>query len=787
MISRKHLLILNGVLVFAIFVVIYFYTYSASLLYGIFLSQKPPPSGSISSFTALKGSGALYYDYATLLVPYALLNYSFMNITYANLSLTLYPSNPILRIYLLNVSDSCWECSVSFSPELNASLYMYLNESGLLHNSSSFSYVNVTNLPSTPNDSIIVIPSGRMPGALLPNTTRYSTFTLPDMLRRGDVVIYAGRDFSEWMGEGTNNYEFSTSPIVLRELANYSLETVQINATQAASGNSVVKNNTGFNFNSPSFAFTKGSLYGPVAYVHAGNGTLIAFSNLSSSWNTTALEAEDIAMAISRRIWMRHIAFGFSTLNASGNGIVPIFAVNNALQYNQNASSIINASYALVRISLINTKLSHNSEFQFRPSFSSNGSVSTPPLISVSATFPMVISINASNTRIFPISILNSTFANTFSNMPVIHPTPPNRTTLVESLSLKPGLYIATVAGVTGSSALFGIGALNITPINIDFKGDAFSFIVTSAGSPVSGIGYTASIDGAYNKSGITENGAINYTLPAGSVIQYGTHSITLNLLGSYYSYRETYTGNIHIPAFYIEFAIIAAVMLLLNLIVKDPIRDEYFVDVPAFPPASKTVVRMNSESIVNLFDTVDNTFHWRYMPLSSNEIGSGISNNLRYENMPISITFQNLTEILYKLSVSKELDALEDYFMPKRWAALSGHDIEYLVIFRKLRDYLVANSVLFTDLDASESADMTITKGGRPSYIYIYSSIGGMRNIKIDDKSKSYIAFLNDETVSTFTDRLYSSYGAESEALKVAISSSAVQLINIDDLFGVF
>ncbi len=781
MITKKQLLIINLSIAGVIILIIYFYAATASLFLKLILSRTPPPSGPISANISLAGSGILYYSNSKLLVPYALLNYTFKNITSTNISLTLYASNPIMHIYLLNVSESCWECSYPISG-LNSSLYAYLSGYGLIQNSSSYGYVNLTALPSLPNDSIIVVPSGRLPGALLPDTTRYSSFTLLDILQRGDTVIYAGKDFSDWMGEGTNNYEYNTSQQILQELSQNSLNTTAISAPK-------INNYTryGFYFHSPTFVFSMGNTYGPLTYITVGNGTVVAFSNVSSAWNSTTDEANDIAKVISERIWMNSLTHGAYTLNTSGSGTLSVFAVDNGLPNSQDTRNALNTTHALVRISLSNVKLSKNEEFQFRPSFSPNGSISLPARIGISESFPMIITINASNTRIYPIEILNSTFVNTFTNMPVIHPVPPNRTTIIESFYLKPGYYIASVLGVTDSSALFDLGALNITPLNVDFEHGVFTFMVTSSGIPVSGALFTGSIDGAYNTSGTVENGVLNYTLPSGTVIKYGTHTLSFDMLGTSYHYSQAYTGNEHIPAFYIEFGIAAVVMLLINLIIKDPIRDEYFVDVPSFPHMSKTVVRMGSDSIVNLFDTVNNTFHWKYMPLSRDEISAGISNNLRYENMPISITFQNLTEILYKLTLSGSLVALGDYFMPKRWEAGSRHDIEYLVIFRELRDYLVANSVLFTDLDASEYADMVITSSGRQGYIYIYSSSRGMREMRIDGRSKLYIAFLNSETQSLFTESLYASYGPDAEALKIALSASVVQLINIDDLSGIF
>ena len=92
-----------------------------------------------------------------------------------------------------------------------------------------------------------------------------------------------------------------------------------------------------------------------------------------------------------------------------------------------------------------------------------------------------------------------------------------------------------------------------------------------------------------------------------------------------------------NIPAIYIEFAVAIIVVVLLNLVLKPPNRDEYYIDVPEFPPSKKDQVKVQASDIVSVFDKVNYYYHWKYMPLTAEEVRSGIGNNIRINSMPDS------------------------------------------------------------------------------------------------------------------------------------------------------
>jgi len=170
-------------------------------------------------------------------------------------------------------------------------------------------------------------------------------------------------------------------------------------------------------------------------------------------------------------------------------------------------------------------------------------------------------------------------------------------------------------------------------------------------------------------------------------------------------------------------------------------------------------------------------------MPLSLEEVKSGIDSNLRYNGMPIAVTLQNANLIMSNLIAEGEVETAGGYYAPKKFIEDSKHDIEYLAVFRKLRDYCIAHAILFTEIGSSDVADAVISKGGVQAHVIIYSSISGMRDVRLVNGIKTFIVFIDEEVEQSFMEKLFSSYGEQAELLKIGISYSYIKLINTNEL----
>ncbi len=738
-------------------------------------------TGPLFFSSYINATGALTYNNGKDLVGYALVNYIAKNVSNVTMNLYIYKSNPHFKIYLLNVSDYCYHC---FEGQLLLSdLGNELAAYGLLTNQSTLEFVNISNTASIPNDSIVIIPSGLLPTLLMPSSNSTGLFSL---LSKGDTVIYIGQSFNRTIGP--SGIIFSTSPQQLNLLREHGISAISVNSTTY----SKIRSSNNFTFNNATFAFVGGSNYGSIVYAKALNGTIAAFSNYETyGWKNTSSEAGDIAKAIYAIFWMSPMASGsYSFVPMQRNGTVGIFTL--ATYPNDSMFSEINGSYALVKVFARNATAGTMQNLYAMIYAEQNGTLSMPALIAQTQSVPIQIFMNVQSTSIQTVSphidIYNRNmsyvytipigFFNTSTNLSIIKYT---------SFMLPQGTYIAVLKNFYNkyySAALFQMANVTIEPVLISFSNGTFIFSVTSNKYPISNASYSVELNNQYSSSGKITNGTIYYTLPKGTVIPYGNETFAFSLFSTKYTYSETYVKKIfHIPAFYIEVAVVLIVIIMLNLLLKAPTRDEYYIDVEELPPVKKATFTASADQIISVFGKVNMMYRWRYMPLTAEEVKNGISSSIRYNNIPVSITLQNAEEVLSYLSEKGLVVSAQGYYAPKSWLPESKHDIEYLAIFRKLRDHCVAHAMLFSDLDESDIADMVITKGGLHAYVIIYSSVSGMKKIPLSATAKWYIVFINAETRMSFQEKLYTATGDEAEALKMGIYYSYIKLVDTEDL----
>jgi hypothetical protein len=756
---------------------IFLYVRNAELsLSGIGQTAQQPVGQVLLSVSSLP-TAILSYGSASSSAIYSLVSYASSNATNATVTMSIYPKDPIAPIYLLNVSSYCVSCfsENQLGSDLESSLINY----DLLRNSTSFSYINASSLSSIPRGSIVVIPSGLMPFFMLNGTQPM----LLSLMQRGDTVIYAGLNFSSSIGTG--GLIFVNPPSTMAALAASNLGTAPFNS-------SAKTEQANLSFSKPTFVFAEGSRYGNVTYASSGNGTLVAFSNYpTSSWVSASAMADDIAKAINASFWIQPLGYSVNQLDlaSKSSGNLGVFAALSQAGNAAKSGSVmnINGSYTLITFEARNAQ-----HFSVRKTVSQNfyvpkGSVSLPAEVGITQNIPILIQVlNESPNLLVHLDIydLNSSY---IGSIPIGFSNSPLGIAKYHAFTLPPGYYLLKLKDFNNNyygGALFFEAGINITPTGLDFRNGTFSFSASSNGVPVQNATYTAHLNGLYGSSGSIANGAISYSLPKGTPISYGNEKFTFSIFNVNYTYSTVYQSSIaNIPPIYIEFGIAAIVVLLLNLILKPPNRDEYYIDVPEFPPSKRERVRVSSSAVLGVFDKVNYYHHWKYMPLTAEELKLGIGNNIRSNNMPISITTQNAESAIASLVRSGSVIGAGGYYAPKAWIEASRHSIEYLTIFRKLRDYCVSHAILFTDLDSTDVADMLITKEGKQMSVFIYSSSEPMKKLKISRDSKSAIVFIDEEAMREFTKKLYDSFGKEAEVLKLSIEYNYVRLVDSDHL----
>lgn len=745
----------------------------------------PQIAGQIVSTFSLVSKGALQYNDSRYIVEFAKIEYSIYNSQNTTAVMTVYSSNPVRRIYLLNVQGYCVDCFVGSSlyTSLNSSLRKY----GLVFNSSSFNYVDINKIDSIPPESIIIIPSGLIPNVLFPGVSytnlcpKYSNSTIQSLLQEGDIIMYVGRNFSRAVTCSGQIVQAPLSSLYAEEpLLNIS--SFQSNATSSM----FLSNET--------FAFNRGTTYQSAAGVQVGqNGAMVVLSNYPSvGWrnNYTAL-ASDIAETLASRFWIPYISNGTAIINGSqhASSTFTIFTTNLPIPNTANITDTVNSSYAMVKMIMKNGGAYQQSDIPVKITFINNGVLSMPQSVGLGQSVQLVAQVFNSSNRVV-IAYAQIYYSNlTQVNGEAVHfgqvgPTPVYASS---EFNLPAGYYFANLTDQNGdqySASLFHVANANISAISFDPKNGTFSFLVQSNGEPVSSIPYTINLNGAYNATGYLNDGVLTYSLPKGTVVAYGPEQFNIKLLNYQFSVLSDYVNpGIVIPPLYIEVAIELVIVLIITKVLVPPNTDDYYIDVPDIRPVQKQILKENSDSIIDVFTRVNTYYHWRDMPLTVDEVKTGISNFMKYGNTRVSVTARNTYTMLTKLVAKGVVSEAGGYYAPKKWIDESGHSISYLVIYRKLRDFCVANAMLFTELDSGSNNDMVITSKSMQSFIKIYAEGMKVNEIEIKQGAKMFITFLDEEAKLLFLDRLYMSYGRNAEIMKMAIAYGNVKLIDTNHL----
>ncbi len=783
MVSKRKILIIG--LIIAVLIIIFL---SVIILYvdNLISTLKPVyvENGTISTNISLFKSGIADYNYSGELSAYAYLNYTIKNATDAKMLLLVYQKNPIMKIYLVNPLNSCYDCFNTGA--LEANLSTDLSNYGLIFNSSSFQVVNIFNTSTISPDSIVILPTGLLPAEILPYTGFSSGAEIKNMiqlLNESDTIIYVGQNSTRLIENGqiliANNYTSSA-------LNNEGFQT-----------NSFSKkiNTPGYLFNLPTFMLSNGTSIGSISYINFGNntrnGTVVAFSNYPKvGWQTSGNLASDISTAIYQRFWLKQLAYGSTNISQapspnSLSGRTLIFTLKKDIPFNSGAALNINSSFKLLLINSSNGYKYQNLEYPLHITYNNSADLSLPPVLGYGDQVPIGVSINQLSTnKAFSVISYNKTFKSVYS-FPLNFFNTTYSIVKYGSFDVPTGQYyigyLVDINNVSHGSVLFYVPYLNVTTLYSNFKNGTFIFNISSNNQELSDIPYSININGQYQTQGMLKNGTINYTLPKGTTLNYGYQYLNLSLININYVIPEYYQSPPGIPSIYIEFGIAAFLILIMNIVLRPPNSEDYYIDIPEMPPIKKERVTVKSDKIISLFDSVNFKYKWKYMPLTPEEIKLSISSSIRENNMPISITLQNTKKILNQLNIEGKLSTTSEYYMPYEWSKSSSHDIEYLVIFRKLRDLFVSHAIPFTDLDLAPEADMVATLRDKNINLYIFSSISGVRKINIKSNN-NIIVFLDRETRLSFKDKLNNTYTKDMNDIRLVIYSNYVRLADIEN-----
>jgi hypothetical protein len=755
-------------------------------------SGAPHPTPRLGAY--LSDEALVSYNNAMYMYPLAVVTYTAANSPRLYVNATIYQSRPPGRVYLLNYTNFCYLCgnTVQVANSLQAALNFY-NLTPLYGN---LSVLSLNHLDQLQNDSILVVLNGLMPSQFF--DAHGNTTELEYILSKHTSIIYVGQNFTDMLVQ-------ASSPLPLQNPSMPSFLQTYYPKQETLKHSPFYFNTTG------TFDFVNGSYYGPVTYKNVSGGSIVAFSNTLAAWPSPQKACMDIAKAISQTFWLPKYAAGSIAVQLNGSsdsGNAGDVLDSMQINYTKTLPAQLNSGY--LRIAMAANSLYNNTYHAYRyidtvPALSSNGTVRMSPSIlpdqyGVKIEFNITLRpkqpVNLSaymqvdNQNLRYIESLPEFSLHNFSKSSL-------NPVLRENLSLGPGSYIIQLRNFTDKSVLAS-GLFNVSPINITYVKSAsntttgvFVFHVYSQTTLLSNINYSVSLNNFPASNGIIQAGTITYQLPAGTPpVQPSPSGITFyNFTFAMLSQKFYFHGDIlpstpfTISAEYIELGIVVLMMLIMVAFVRGPQRDEFYIDVPNLPEEPKTSIKLKAGELMSVFDKLNENYHWKYMPLSKPEVKYAIALNLRYNNIPVELTYHNVDSILDSLLVNEKIVSADELYAPASWIGSSKHDIEYLATFKKLRIYFVTHSYIFTDIDVSAEADMVASLRKDKKYMIIYSKTSRFKNIPVPPDTRMYLVFLNSYALDEFKEKLYNSYSKTNERLKMYISSDCIRLVDADNI----
>ncbi len=793
--SPHHKRKLVIIAVAAALVVGFGFWYALSGLQSILSGYTAPVYPGVPSIAAQAvSSRLLFYNSGETLVPYMLVHYDAVNVSYVTVNASMYTVPPPGAVYVLNVSGGlCTHCVNVTSME--SYLPGYLSQFGM---GANVTKVNITSVSRIPAYSVLILPTGKLPWQLLSSVN--GTVPLDSLLRRGTSIIYVGMNFSQVCTQGTCTL-LTSPPTAEPYLSSF-----------PAAYNGIGAGMSTFNFAQPTFSFSGGAEFGPLTYVSAYNGSIIAFSNYPDSWPARQ-EAFDIAKAISEEFWVPSYAHGSTVVRVDGTSSGTVGVVMNATSLFVN-QSLATSSYLAGELasSHIRVTLYDNASYgvgsrsayayvQYSGTYPLGGSISIPAQVIPGqnvAVEPTLFYTTLTKGSSLNLMISNASDFHTlyYNGLPTFELPPGQQFSYTDRFDLPPGRYIVSLRNITGytyASALFYVPPLNITAISANFRSNNYTFLMQMANTTLSGLPYTVTFDNCAQcppyYGVLAPNGTADYT-PLGTRTSeiIGKLNFTFSMLGTNFTYTlRNSPSTIVITGPEVELAVVIVIMLVLVIAVKAPNRDEFFIDVPVLPKPETIEVKLRPAEVLSTFDKLNMYYHWQYMPLSIEEVKNAIRMNIRVGNMPVAITYNNAESVLNELHMSGDVVSCDNLYAPKAWVAASGHDIEYLATFKKLRVWFVTHAYMFTEVNASDSADIVVTVKGERALVIIFSGSSKFKSVPLVPNVQTYLAFINSEKMLEFKDALDSAVGDDAELLKMYIAGGRIRLMDADNPVSAF
>jgi hypothetical protein len=630
--------------------------------------------------------------------------------------------------------------------------------------------ISMDELNKLGSGSFLIIPSGYMPEELLSGDNPM----LYRLMDRGVIILYVGQDFSRMLSESGAVVPAPQLPTRLR---------ITFAATPVSSEAPFKLRNGLYSASGLDTAYSFGGSYSAAAY--KSGYIIFAPQTLDGGWASAADAASDASTIFVRTSWLTPRAQASATVPLTGSDTAEIFTP----RFDGDSAYVKvygrDAAYGIGFYDAFEAVKSTRGEIFMR------GYSIMPGSIAPSST-DLFISLreSAGGEKFIFISITNiSGEVDRFSaggSRAGLN----SDLTLQHSFVLAPGDYILSAVDQEGNEyarSYLRVRRPQMVPTSINTVSDVYIFTLIGDGTPMAAPSINVKVGGG----------------------QYGSYdardssSVTISPKQSGYGPlpegRNTFNftiGNFH-PAYYIDkvsptpfflqpqiLGAVAIALLVLGFGIffragEAPIMR---LDIPDFPPQSTEKVSLSKDTMLGLFDKVNQKYKWKNTPLKLAEI-KGAFRDINHEGKPLFISDYNLEYLLDQMVGIGLLRKEAGYYSKSAWEQDSGQSAKSLSMFRSLRDICINEATPFTQPGSSKEYDSKITILGQDMFVHFYDGpqvvgkvLGALHN------GLNIILAEDDGEVEELNEFLSSGLDAATR-LKLEIDSGSVQVRTLGSL----
>ncbi len=767
-----NLSLLIGVLIIAFLIVggVFFFLSQSIVEEGGEGVVAPPPSLSIArSDGIILSSGTRI---APLKTAGAYLYYAFdgNNLT---LSLTPIKERASSEVFILEYP----RFEATSYPVFLSSLRQALTSAGF-----SVNDISVEELERLPAGAIVIVPTGTVPGALLGID---SSMNVGDLADRGIVVVYIGQPFTRYLSK--DGVILSTPPSVLRSVPFVFDETASLSSENISLFQPL------YAVNVRGGDWVSSTQYGSLSVAKKGEGAFVFFpQTLDGGWKKDgALAGRDVARVIIDAPWLEKVAEPkrYVFYNSSEGTLLFTNEFSGEARSVRVEGEVRGLGGSLKKVLYVPLNEGVEGALIFE-----EGPAVVPTEITGQQA-RLNILLNSKEVKTLPMDLL---IINARGEVVKRYSQGIMSTQAIASfdlpVDLEEGEYVLRLVG--SDNVVYAQGYMRVSGIDVVYVGKGekitqYLFNITMEGRPVSLPKLEVSVDdgkfGTYRFEDVSsvvidvDRYTAGAELPVGKhVFRFVSGPLSQEVVVERAARRTIFTDPLFLGSIVLSLFIVGLGVLFAR-------REEvyYTIDIPDFPPVSRTKVPLTAQEVLNVFDKVNEMYKWEKTPLSIQEIKNGFR-HLLHEGKPIYITDYNveflMDELIRRGLVVEELG----YYGKAEW--VKDYPIEYLALMRRVRDICITHAVPFTSLGESKEADTVLTVMGQPVYVHFY-----VKERRLDDlvakalstlrKGITVILFSSALGKRRFSEVLYGSVSPAFVLLRMEEQAGSVHLKTVEEL----